>query len=351
MVTVFNYQPILDALPVLHKTDNHARNLMVFCSAVMLMWFVQTTRGYLGNEHILNMIADSLRRLNDLHDELEIYNFIRSDDNAWGFYRQHLEYNFIINSSWLGGIIIALPPDENLMFSMVICSYLNGSYCTDVRFRYSFAEKSEAILNSLINFIQGKSNTVLRAFGLCKSTDDDYSDDKDCEYSKNGIVEEYVSEDRNFFMLERIALHVLKNFFEPEQQLDTTSPHDITQTDDHDNKDEDIIVSDTAHETKEKKKPCHFIFIIPLILFLVITAFSNIFAWANIIAIAAMMTKIIISGIGSVIGLGCLVGAIGVGCKDKVCKECCRSKSKDSFTLDDKVEEGSATQKQQTLVS
>jgi hypothetical protein len=360
MIKVFNYKPILDVLPVMCKTDNHARNLMVFCSAVMLMSFVQESLSYLNNECILNMIVDSLRKLNDLHDDLEIYNFVGSydsNDNAWAFYRKHLNYDFIIALDRDVGIIIELNPDENLMFSTVIRSYLSGSYCTDRRFRDSFAEKSEAILKSLINFIQRKSNTVLRAFGLCKSTDDDYNDDNDCEYSKNGIVEECLSEEYNFFALDAIALHVLKNFFEPEQQLDTMLPRDITQTDDHNSKDEDIIVSDTAHETKdthetkEKKKPYHFICIIPLILFLLITSLSNIFAWANIIAIAAMMTKIIISGVGSVIGLGLLVGAIALGCKDKVCGERCRSKSKDSFTLDDKVEEGSTIQKQQTLVS
>jgi hypothetical protein len=69
-----------------------------------------------------------------------------------------------------------------------------------------------------------------------------------------------------------------------------------------------------SQETLPKK-----VFISLLILFLIITPLSNIFAWANIIAIAAMMTKIIISGVGSVIGVGCLVGAIALGCKDKAC--------------------------------
>jgi hypothetical protein len=62
--------------------------------------------------------------------------------------------------------------------------------------------------------------------------------------------------------------------------------------------------------------------IILLVLFLVITALSNIFAWANIIEIATMMTKIIVSGVGSVIGVACLIAAIDSGCKDKVCEKC-----------------------------
>jgi hypothetical protein len=85
---------------------------------------------------------------------------------------------------------------------------------------------------------------------------------------------------------------------------------------------ENLISKTSRSKTSSKRK----VFIILLISFLITAPLSNIFAWANIIAIAAMMTKIIISGVGSVIGLGCLVGAIVVGYKNKVCGECCECK-------------------------
>jgi hypothetical protein len=62
------------------------------------------------------------------------------------------------------------------------------------------------------------------------------------------------------------------------------------------------------------KKP----FSITLTVFLIITPLSNIFAWADIIAISAMMTKVIISGIGSAIGIGCLIGTIVLCCRNKI---------------------------------
>jgi hypothetical protein len=79
----------------------------------------------------------------------------------------------------------------------------------------------------------------------------------------------------------------------------------------------------TTNQFKRKKKD--FTFIFPLILFLIIAPLSNIFAWANIIPITTMMTKILLSCVGSVIGIVCLVVAIGVGYKDKVCDSCCQN--------------------------
>jgi hypothetical protein len=87
----------------------------------------------------------------------------------------------------------------------------------------------------------------------------------------------------------------------------------------------------TPKDSRKRK-----VFIIPLVLFLVIALLSNIFAWANIIAIAAAMTKIIISGVGSVIGLGCLVVAIALCCKDKVCDSFCQHSRVKNFSQDRK---------------
>jgi hypothetical protein len=64
-----------------------------------------------------------------------------------------------------------------------------------------------------------------------------------------------------------------------------------------------------------------------------------------------MMTKIIISGVGSVIGLGCLVGAIVVGCKDKVCEESCKCKRKPLSTFDDTGTKAPNTQEQYDSLS
>jgi hypothetical protein len=74
-----------------------------------------------------------------------------------------------------------------------------------------------------------------------------------------------------------------------------------------------------SHECKTIHKSFSYVgFAIVFVLFSIIVVFSNVFAWAKIIE-KAMMIKIITSGVGSVIGGGCLVGAIVLGCKNKIC--------------------------------
>jgi hypothetical protein len=56
---------------------------------------------------------------------------------------------------------------------------------------------------------------------------------------------------------------------------------------------------------------------------ILVVVVSNVIPWANIIAIAAMATKITISVIGSTIAAGLLIAAIIVGYKNSVFNGCC----------------------------
>jgi hypothetical protein len=370
----------LDNLPVLRKTNDHVRNLMVFCYAVLLLSHIHNALGIVDglfrtplvlNANTVECIKKILERLNRTSTERDMIDFINSDEENILRTLEDEDLFPRIDLNENSGVCVDISRfSGDLGFIIFLEDYLYGSHCANIEYRGKFVEKAKDVLESLIDFIQGKKIFLLRGFEIRYNSEIVNKD----ELYANGVVKEYRvqhKDPRYLINLQGAGIHILKNFFEHkeieteiqndedqlyndemiinttgscEEQIETEVENDEDQL-----RNTEIIISATGHDVYEEEKHSYLIFIIPFILFLIITTLSNIFAWAKIVAITATMTKIIISGIGSVVGAGCLVAAIALSCKNKICSNCYKHSCVKKISQQDELNHSSSQHEEQYI--
>jgi hypothetical protein len=311
--TIVTYNELGESLAELNRAQTEA-DVLLHVFAIESIWrrfYIDPDTGTLsGNEDGNNF---PFIQIPIDYDHLRIED--KTTDKIKELMREHRqvpqEYDFN-NPRNIGVSFVCAQNDEIITYTTMLWGYAHGSLGEIFHYRHTILMHARDQFDIILAFLRGQSKPPYGLHRWFNIVEIDTTSGRLLPLVSYSVVELPTEAEAKPFVKSKIL---------PPQKVITTKPTQIIFV--------DPIESSIPKASRRKKA-----FIITLVLFLVITALSNIFAWANIIAITAMMTKIIISGVGSVIGLICLVGTIALGYKDKVCRKCCKCKRKHLYFHD-----------------